>query len=194
MSEIEIKKYGKSIYVVYTHEDEKLKIFTGVKTEAHLNCLDHSKIQRVAWKKKFLKEALERVVSSGLKPTIEMVKDEFYFKNRSNNHLHINEEEQDFFTYFNDYVYRHVDQRNREKIIPLWRFLKKSSEIEIYGAEYNENFVFHFVLDKPQFRQFINIVANVWENPDQIVHMYVRFLRGFIKNKYPEKRHKIDDL
>jgi hypothetical protein len=87
MPTIKVRKYGNSVYIIYTHKLKIFKKFTGVKVEDKYwnlsapkkNCPDYKNIilQITAMESQVLNASM-KLRSMGLEPTVEGVRTEFY--------------------------------------------------------------------------------------------------------------------
>lgn len=197
MNAIQVKKFGKSIFIIYSYSNEKFKVFTGIRVSDHYWDGEHirknlpnedSLVLRLAHKVKLMNRSIIAIQEEGNEPSVERVKVKFNLITYGRNIFEtVKDEEHEFFNLFDEYVYQHVDQENHDKILQLRKLLKKCSEYVIFGDEYDQNFIWRFELNRPQFDLFLFLLSRQWSHAPEIIHLYVRFLRGFMKEKYPER-------
>lgn len=87
MPSIKVRKYGNSVYVIYSHGHRKFKIFTGVKVETEFwnlsnpkkNCPDYNDvIKAIEGMQKRVLDASWEVRNRKQDPTVDLVRAEFY--------------------------------------------------------------------------------------------------------------------
>jgi site-specific recombinase XerD len=182
MPSVKIRKYQDSVYVIYSHKNQKFKVFTGLKVEDQFwnlgspkkNCpnYDRAVLQITEMETRVLNASM-KIRSMGIEPTVARVHAEFHAQ------LAPALEKQPFWETYTTYLdLLPCKEGSRRKI-------KMTRKVLEYFCTWSG---YHFdiaTFDRITFGRFVQYMLLNQKMADSTINQHVKWLRAFLKYAYP---------
>ena len=184
MASVKIRKYKDSVYVIYSHKNEKFKVFTGVKVEDQFwsitgpkkNCpkYDRAVLQISEMETRVLNASM-KIRTMGIEPTVARVRIEF------NSQLSPALEKQPFWEAYATYLDLLPCRAGSKRKISM---TKKVLEYFCTWSGYRFD---EATFDRVVFGRLVQYMLLNQKMADATINQHVKWLRAFLKCTYPSK-------
>jgi site-specific recombinase XerD len=182
MPSIKVRKFGNSVYVIYSHKHKFFKLFTGANVEDQYwnictpikTCPDYDNITLLINNvESSVLNALVRIRNLGIDPTIEFVKAEYLAQKAPG------KTEQPFWILCDEYLNALTCQESTKRSIIMSRNIFMSfCDWSAYNFDIK-------TFDRQLFGRFVQYLLFYKHMEDSTIKRHVKWLRSFLKYAYP---------
>ncbi len=184
MPSVKIRKYIDSVYVIYSHRNEKFKVYTGLNVEDQFwnlctpkkSCPDYDRaVLQITEMQNRILNASMKIRAMGIDPTVARVRTEF------NSQLAPASEKRSFWEMYTTYLELLACRAGSIRKISM---TKKVLEYFCSWSGYQFDIE---TFDRETFGRFIQYMLFNQKMADSTINSHVKWLRAFLKYAYPAK-------